>query len=42
MRSGVAKKEHPNLQINNVVTLATRVRICILRVSYFSFINPIY
>jgi len=32
MRSGVAKKEHANIQINNVVTLATRVRICILRV----------
>jgi len=33
MRSGTAKKDHPDIQIHNVVTLATRVRIILLRVN---------
>ncbi len=32
MRSGAARKDYAELQIHNVVTLATRVRITLLRV----------
>ncbi len=32
MRAGTARKDYPDVQLNNVITLATRVRITILRV----------
>ncbi len=38
MRSGAVKKDHPEIQIHNVVTLATRIRIIVLRVSFLCFI----
>jgi len=34
MRSGAAKRDFTEIQINNVVTLATRVRIQLLKVMY--------
>jgi hypothetical protein len=34
MRSGAAQKDYTDLQIHNVVTLATRVRITLLRVNF--------
>jgi len=34
MRSGTAKRDFAEIQINNVVTLATRVRIQLLKVIY--------
>jgi len=39
MRSGEARKKFPNNSVNNVITLATRVRIQLLKVSiYFNFV----
>jgi hypothetical protein len=35
MRSGAAKRDHPNILIHNVVTLGTRVRITLLRVCIY-------
>jgi hypothetical protein len=32
MRNGTARREHADIQVHNVVTLATRVRIQILKV----------
>jgi hypothetical protein len=32
MRAGTARRDFPDVQLNNVITLATRVRIIILRV----------
>jgi len=38
MRSGEARKKFPNNSVNNVITLATRVRIQLLKVNvYFRF-----
>ena len=38
MRSGEARKKFPNNSVNNVITLATRVRIQLLKVNvYFKF-----
>jgi hypothetical protein len=34
MRAGTARKDYPDVQLNNVITLATRVRITILRVRH--------
>jgi hypothetical protein len=33
MRAGTARRDYPDIQLNNIITLATRVRITILRVS---------
>jgi len=33
MRSGEARKKFPNISVNNVITLATRIRIHLLKVS---------
>jgi len=35
MRSGTARKDYADIQIHNVVTLATRVRITLLRVIFY-------
>jgi hypothetical protein len=35
MRNGTARREFPDIQIHNIVTLATRVRIQILKVTLF-------
>jgi hypothetical protein len=40
MRSGAARRDYAELQIHNVVTLATRVRITLLRVTFkFTYSN---
>ncbi len=38
MRSGEARKKFPNNSVNNVITLATRVRIQLLKVNVFGLI----
>jgi len=46
MRSGEARKKFPNISVNNVITLSTRVRIQLLKVRlsvYFtSFLVVVY
>ena len=37
MRSGEARKKFPNNSVNNVITLATRVRIQLLKVNVYYF-----
>jgi hypothetical protein len=32
MQAGTARREYPDVQLNNIITLATRVRIVIMRV----------
>ncbi len=39
MRSGEAQKKYPNNSVNNVITLATRVRIQLLKVLYLCNYN---
>jgi hypothetical protein len=36
MRSGDARKNFPKISINNVITLATRVRITLLKVLFLA------
>jgi len=33
VRSGTVKRDYKEIQLSNVITLATRVRICVLKVS---------
>jgi hypothetical protein len=42
MRSGVARKDYSDIQIHNVVTLATRVRITLLRVAVLTLRRSIH
>jgi hypothetical protein len=42
MRSGAAKRDFTEIQINNVVTLATRVRIQLLKVIYLDGISVFF
>jgi hypothetical protein len=40
VRSGVVKRDYREISINNVITLGTRIRIVILRVSILAkFVN---
>ncbi len=41
MRAGTARRDHPDVQLNNVITLATRVRITILRVHFSNSIHVV-